>query len=222
MIILIIYMLMTIAIPIIFCILVYRLRRRLPIARFIVPAIIVITLIRTFRLLPMYMIVPAILESSYDLFLCFLLIFGQAYNYGITIMILYIVSYIYTKENVKFIVSRIIIGVLVFALIFFVGNFLFKERTNYDNLYMQMKEYDDSDSLIGLSKEEVIILLEEPVSIHEYENSAEETYIYDAGNMHTGIIWGNRNVFTTKYSYIIRIEFDETGKVESTSMREVE
>ena len=79
------------------------------------------------------------------------------------------------------------------------------ERPN--DTYVKMKEINDKQNLIGLSKEQIIELLGEP-----YGNTDADRYYYDAGKI-TNYITGGTNDF-----YDLEIVFGENGKVKSTSM----
>ena len=79
------------------------------------------------------------------------------------------------------------------------------ERPN--DTYVKMQEINENQSLIGLSKEQVIELLGEP-----YGNKEADIYYYDAGKI-TNYITGGTNDF-----YDLEITFDENGKVKSTSI----
>lgn len=181
-----------------------------------------ILIFHTIISLPMYMIVPAILDSSYEFFQTCLQVLTKFYVYGIIIIGLYIAYYILMKKEKKFIVCVITTTVIFAVLIYWLGGFLFKEREKPDNLYLTMKEFNDNNNIVGLSKEEVVELLGEPMEMSEYSNSKMdiEYYIYSAGNIYVGIIWGDCNIFTTRHSYRYSVCFDETDKVKSTSMRE--
>ena len=73
-----------------------------------------------------------------------------------------------------------------------------------DKVYTEMKRINER--LIGLSKEEVITLLGEP--LHKYDNF----YIYDAGEITNYLLFGGRDF----YDFFIR--FDENDKVKSTEI----
>ena len=76
-----------------------------------------------------------------------------------------------------------------------------------DKVYTQMKELNDSEKLIGLSKEEVSELLGEP-----QKNSRDNLYIYDAGTLTNYLFFGEREF------YDLFIWFDENDIVKSTEI----
>lgn len=76
-----------------------------------------------------------------------------------------------------------------------------------DEVYTKMKELNDSEKLIGLSKEEVIELLGEP-----QKDSRDNLYIYDAGTLTNYLFLGEREF------YDLFIWFDENDIVKSTEM----
>ena len=75
-----------------------------------------------------------------------------------------------------------------------------------DKVYTEMKELNDSEKLIGLSKEEVIELLGEPI------NSRDNMYIYDAGTLTDYLFFGERTY------YDLFIWFNENDIVKSTEI----
>ena len=75
-----------------------------------------------------------------------------------------------------------------------------------DKLYTEMKELNDSEKLIGLSKEEVIELLGEP------QSSEDNLYIYDAGTLTDYLFFGEIEF------YDLFIRFDENNIVKSTKI----
>lgn len=214
------YMLIILGIPIFYCILLGNLRDKLPDGHIVISVLMGFLIVRTIIALPMYMIVPVISESSYELFKTCLLLLIEFYIYGIIIACLYIASYICMKKEKKFIISRIIITVISIVLICFLGGILFKERERPDDQYMKMKEIYANDSLIGLSKEEVVNKLGKPMKTYYYKNTDEESYTYNAGAIHIGIIWGKCNIFTTRHGYHFTVYFDKEEKAKSTHMRE--
>ncbi len=75
-----------------------------------------------------------------------------------------------------------------------------------DKVYTEMKELNDSEKLIGLSKEEVIELLGEPII------TSDNKYTYDAGTLTNYLFLGERE------SYDLFIWFDENDIVKSTEI----
>ena len=75
-----------------------------------------------------------------------------------------------------------------------------------DKVYTEMKELNDSEKLIGLSKEEVIELLGEPIV------TSDNMYIYDAGTLTNYLFLGEIT------SYDLFIWFDENDIVRSTEI----
>lgn len=215
------YMLIVIVIPAIFCIWIYSLRKNLKGGKIIANSLIGIIVGCTAITIPMQMIGSIIADTSYEFFnLCITMLLYEIYYYTIIIMCLYIAIYIGMRKNKKFIILMIITAIIIAILMLFIGNFLFKERQNPNDLYLEMEQYDDNNSLIALSKEEVVELLGEPYDSTEYNDNT-VYYTYNAGILYEGVIWGKHNIFTTKRYYDFLIKFDETGKVEFTSMSEI-
>ena len=75
-----------------------------------------------------------------------------------------------------------------------------------DKVYNEMKNLSDSEKLIGLSKEEVIELLGEPIE------SRDSLYVYDAGTLTNYLLLGEREF------YDLFIWFDENDIVKSTEI----
>ena len=82
------------------------------------------------------------------------------------------------------------------------------------DLYSKMKELDDNQKLIGLSKKEIITMLGEPMERYSNENH----YWYNAGNIYKGLILGDHNILTESYWYVLNIIFDDVNIVEFTEM----
>ena len=102
---------------------------------------------------------------------------------------------------------------IVLALILIIAtNYIKFERCT--DLYLKMKELNDNQKIIGLSKEEVITMLGEPMERYSNENH----YWYNAGNIYKGLILGNHNILTESYWYVLNIIFNDVDKVESTEM----
>ena len=73
-----------------------------------------------------------------------------------------------------------------------------------DKIYTEMKEINDSKRLIGLSKDEVRILLGEPL----YTDN--DRYIYNAGTTTNYFFFGEKEF------YDLFVSFDENNRVKST------
>ncbi len=76
-----------------------------------------------------------------------------------------------------------------------------------DKVYSKMKELNDSEKLLDLSKEEVIELLGKP-----QKTSGDNLYIYDAGTLTDYLFMGEIE------HYDFFIWFDENDKVKSTKI----
>ena len=85
-----------------------------------------------------------------------------------------------------------------------------------DDVYAKMTEINDNNTIIGLSEEEVIELLGKPN--YEYiDIENKNNYIYYAGATI------KKSFFTGEYGqkvYELLIDFDASGKVEYTYMKE--
>ncbi len=78
-----------------------------------------------------------------------------------------------------------------------------------DKLYAKMKKINDSERLIGLSKEEAIALLGNP----RKQQPTNNLYIYDAGKTSNYLFFGESEF------YDLFIWFDENDRVKSTLIR---
>lgn len=76
-----------------------------------------------------------------------------------------------------------------------------------DKLYVEMNEINESQTLIGISNEEVVELLGEPDRMKE-----DDVYYYDAGKVTNYLFFGERDF------YELRIVFDQNDIVNSISM----
>lgn len=86
--------------------------------------------------------------------------------------------------------------------------------------YIKMQKIDNDNSLIGLSKEEVIALLGEPSYAKHIEKDGKEFYRYHAGSIDKGLFLGKKSLlFDCSYGYVLNVYFDEHDKVSSTSMQ---
>ena len=106
--------------------------------------------------------------------------------------------------------------IIIIALILFCAFFLFYDYEIISDSYIEMNEMVDDKRLIGLSEEEVIELLGEP--IYKYigiDNT--QNYTYSAGTTSKKHFWSreyNRKV------YELEIDFDKNGKVKYAYVKE--
>ncbi len=77
-----------------------------------------------------------------------------------------------------------------------------------DKVYTEMKKINDSGQLIGLSKDEVVELLGNPL----YKEDDDSLYVYDAGKTTNYFLLGARDF------YDLFIYFDESDRVKSTKI----
>ena len=146
--------------------------------------------------------------------LLFIWIFGTLFMpYIIGIAISAIIIFLIRKKlngknkNLKIFIYAIIIIVCIIVcrnLGYPVMHYLSEKP---DEVYTKMKELNDSEKLIGLSKEEVIELLGEP-----QKDSRDNLYIYDAGTLTNYLFLGEREF------YDLFIWFDENDIVKSTEI----
>lgn len=105
-----------------------------------------------------------------------------------------------------------IVIILIFICLIGIGH----NKEYPDEVYVKMTEINDNKTLIGLSEEEVVELLGEPND--KYIDIANKNiYVYFAGSTI------KKSFFTGEYGqkvYELLIDFDATGKVESTYMKE--
>ncbi len=129
---------------------------------------------------------------------------------GIFAMIMWTITT--EKIGSKILKTLIIMVILLYGTIIIAN---FKTETP-DNLYTEIKEINDDQSLIGLSSEEVIKLLGEPK--HEYSSGEDKKrYIYSAGEIFKESYWGYS--YSHEY-YVFYVSFDENDKVENTFIKE--
>ena len=107
---------------------------------------------------------------------------------------------------------RIFLSIVLALILIIVTNYIQFERCT--DLFLKMKEINYNKELIGLSKEEVITMLGEPMERYSNENH----YWYNAGNIYIGLILGKHNILTESYWYVLNIIFNDVDKVESTEM----
>lgn len=88
-----------------------------------------------------------------------------------------------------------------------------------DDLCIEMNEINDNQSLIGLTKEQVVELLGEPMDKFDGKEN-NEVYRYDAGSMDRGLFFFNKAIiFDSSYGCWLNVIFDENDKVKHTTIK---
>lgn len=148
------------------------------------------------------------MDFIFSLVFCLILLLVIYIPYIIFIGTFAMIIWIITTEKIasKILKTLIIIVILLYGTII-IGNF---KSAKPDEQYIKMNEINDNQSLIGLSKEQVVELLGKPDWAED-----ERTYYYDAGKVTDYLLFGLRD------SYELRIVFDENYIVISTSIRKV-
>ncbi len=126
-----------------------------------------------------------------------------------SIIIIYLIRKRLMGKNkiFKFFIYTIIIILCVFIFRYLGYSVMLYLSEKPDKVYTEMQEINDSKELIGLSKEEVIALLGEPM-----ESSTDSMYVYDAGTLTNYLFLGEREF------YDFFIFFDKNDKVKSTKI----
>ena len=136
--------------------------------------------------------------------------------YIIGVVLVGITFWLISTKSIKSRIAKILLIVTVFLFVFILIFNFNDERTDY--LYREMKEISDNETLIGLSKEEVVNILGKPIDQYD-SNKDKEVYCYDAGNLDKGIFWGNKAlIFDCTYGCELRVVFNENDVVEYTSI----
>ena len=110
-------------------------------------------------------------------------------------------------KKLKILVYAIIIVICGYTSVKLGYSFLSYVSAKPDKVYTRMKEMNDSERLLGLSKDEVVTLLGEPL-----HKSTDNPYIYDAGKITNYLFFGEREF------YDFFVWFDENDRVKSTSI----
>ena len=126
-----------------------------------------------------------------------------------SIIIIYLIRKRLMGKNkiFKFFIYTIIVMLCVFIFRYLGYSVMLYLSEKPDKIYTEMQEINDSKELIGLSKEEVIALLGEPM-----ESSTDSMYVYDAGTLTNYLFLGEREF------YDFFVFFDKNDKVKSTKI----
>ena len=109
-----------------------------------------------------------------------------------SIIIIYLIRKRLMGKNkiFKFFIYTIIVILCVFIFRYLGYSVMLYLSEKPDKIYTEMQEINDSKELIGLSKEEVIALLGEPM-----ESSTDSMYVYDAGTLTNYLFLGEREFY---------------------------
>lgn len=114
------------------------------------------------------------------------------------------------NEKFKLFIYAIIIFFCVLVSMRLGNSFLLYASAKPDEQYTEMNEINDNQSLIGLSKEQVIALLGKPRGKEDID-----VYYYDAGTITNYLFFGEMDF------YELRIIFDENNIVKATVIKQV-
>lgn len=107
------------------------------------------------------------------------------------------------------------IGTVIIMVIILIGLKCSFKDEKPDDLYIKMKEISNNQSLIGLTKEQVIELLGQPKD--EVDNG--KRYVYYAGILTEGIFFLNETlIFDCNYEAELVIVFNEEDTVKITGI----
>ncbi len=133
------------------------------------------------------------------------------------ILILFAIIYVISSKSIDKTCKILIIAIIILCILIVFITLIHIEPDKPSELYTKMKEINDSQSIIGSSKEQVEELLGKPCKTHK----SGSVYLYNAGHIFKEVNWKNRfSLWSKTYYYVFSVNFDETDKVESTWMKE--
>ncbi len=133
------------------------------------------------------------------------------------ILILFAIIYIIRLKSIDITCKILIITIIILCVLILFITLIHIEPDKPSELYTKMKKINDSQSIIGLSKEQVEELLGKPVKTHK----SDSIYLYNAGYIFKEVNWRRHfSLWAKTYYYVFSVNFDETDKVESTLMEE--
>ena len=135
---------------------------------------------------------------------------------GPFILVFSSIIFVLTRKSID-VFSRILIVIIILLITFLLFITLIKFNDKPSEYYSKMKQINDSQSIVGLSKNEVENKLGEPGKIKETENM----YLYDAGTLFRDVTFVNHyDLWVKTYYYALFVYFDENDIVKSTSLKE--
>lgn len=133
------------------------------------------------------------------------------------ILILFTIIYVIRLKSIDITCKILIILIIILCILIVFTTLIHIKADKPSELYTKMKGINDSQSIIGLSKEQVEELLGKPSKTRKSSN----VYLYNAGNIFKEVNWRNRfSLWAKTYYYVFSVKFDETDKVKSTLMEE--
>ena len=133
------------------------------------------------------------------------------------ILILFAIIYVINSKSIDITCKILIIAIIILCILIVFITLIHIEPDKPNELYTKMKEINDSQSVIGLSKEQVEELLGKPPKTHK----SGSVYLYNAGYIFKDINWRRHfSLWAKTYYYVFSVNFDENDKVESTLMEE--
>lgn len=133
------------------------------------------------------------------------------------ILILFAIIYVISSKSIDITCKILIIIIIVLCTLIVFTTLIHIEADRPDKLYTKMKKINDSQSIIGLSKEQVEELLGKPGKTRK----SSSVYLYNAGHIFKDVNWRKKfSLWSKTYYYVFFVNFDETDKVESTLLEE--
>ena len=137
------------------------------------------------------------------------------------VLIVFFVVYVITRKSIDITSKILIILIIMLCILIVFATLIHIEADKPDELYIKMKQINDSKTVIGLSKEEVTETLGKPAKIEKYKDTDKEVYLYRAGQIFKEVDWREKFTLWAKtYYYVFFVNFDEASKVESTYIKE--
>ena len=137
------------------------------------------------------------------------------------ILILFAMIYVISSKSIDITCKILIIAIIILCILIVFITLIHIEPDKPNELYTKMKEINDSQGIIGLSKEQVVELLGKPAKINKSKDTDKEVYLYNAGYIFKEIDWRKKFTLWSKtYYYVFSVNFDQTDKAESTSLKE--
>lgn len=198
-------------------IIVYRKSTKMEDIKYFAIAGMIMDTVMTFLIVPLLMFWGTdILVLAMFLFMLLINIICAAPGLIVSAVIIWLITkkLIISNKKVKILICIMIVLFCGNVSTRIVGPMVLEEKEEPDELYVQMKDLNDNQRLVGLSKEYVVKLFGEP--IYELNDRGLDEYTYSAGSIMSNYLF----IFGERKYYELRIFFDEYGEVKFTSMHE--